>query len=51
MAVKKYSMELGHSVAEGTVRNFKRRYLEQLQSVRDPDLIISVPNATLGRPL
>ena len=50
-AVNKYSMELGHSIAEGTVRNFKRRYLEQLKSVRDPDLIISLPNATLGRPL
>lgn len=50
-AVKKYSMELGHSVAEGTVRNFKRKYLQQLKSVGDPDLVTCLPNAALGRPL
>ena len=27
-AVKKYSAEVGYSVFEGTVRNFKRKYLE-----------------------
>ena len=48
-AAKKYSSELGHSVAEGMVRNIKRRYLELLKSVGDPDAITSLPNAMLGR--
>ena len=33
------------------MRNFKRRYLELLKSVGDPDAVTSLPNATLGRPL
>ena len=41
-AVKKYSVELSHPVSEGTVRNFKRKYLEQLKSVTDPDLVTSL---------
>ena len=44
-AVKKYSVELGRPVSEGTVRNFKGKYLEQLKSVTDPDLITSLPSA------
>ena len=47
----KYSSELGHTVAEGTVRNFKCKYLEQLKTTPDPDAITSLPRATLGRPL
>jgi hypothetical protein len=50
-AFKKYSMELGHAVSEGTVRNFKHKYLKQLKSVGDPDLINSLPSAAVGRPL
>ena len=50
-AVKKYSAELGHHVSEGTVRNFKRKCLEQLKSVTDPDLVTSLPSAAVGRPL
>ena len=42
-AIKKHSMELGHAVSEGTVKNFKRKYLEQLKSVGDPDRINSLP--------
>ena len=44
-AVKKYSVELGHPVSEGTVRNFKRKYFEELKSVTDPDLVTSLPSA------
>ena len=44
-------MELNHRVSEDTVRNFKRKYLEQLKSVTDPDLITRVPSAAVGRPL
>ena len=51
VAVKKYSVELGHLVSEGTVRNFKRKYLEQLKSVIDPDLITSLSSAAVSRPL
>ena len=47
----KYSSELGHTVAVGTVRNFKCKYLEQLKTTRDPDAITSLPHAMLGRPL
>ena len=43
--VKKYSVELDHPVSEGTVRNFKRKYFEQLKSVTDPYLITSLPSA------
>ena len=32
-AIKNYSEELSYSVTEGTVRNFKGRYLEQLQKI------------------
>ena len=35
----------------GTVRNFKRTYLERLKSTLDPDAIKSLPHASLGRPL
>ena len=51
VVIKKHSMELGHAVSEGTVRNFKRKYLEQLKSVGDPDRINSLPSAAVGRPL
>ena len=44
-------MELSHPVSEGTVRNFKRKYLEQLKSVTDPDLVTSLPSVAVGRPL
>ena len=50
-AVEKFSVELGHRVSEGTVRNFKRKYLEQLKCVGDPDLVTSLPSASCGRPL
>ena len=41
-AVKKYSVELSHPVSEGTVRNFRCKYLEQLKTVTDPDLVTIV---------
>ena len=44
-------MELSHPVSEGTVRNFKHKYLEQLKSVTDPDLVTSLPSAAVSRPL
>ena len=50
-AVKKFSVELGYPVSEGTVRNFKRKYREQLKCVGDPDLVTSLPSASSGRPL
>ena len=50
-AVKKFPVELGHSVSEGTVRNFKRKYHEQLKCVSDPDLVTNLPSASSGRPL
>ena len=46
-AVKKYSVELGYSVSEGTVRNFKRKYLEQLKSEHDPDLVTALANCLM----
>ena len=50
-AVEKFSVELGHRVSEGTVRNFKRKYLEQLKCVGDLDLVTSLLSALCGRPL
>ena len=50
-AVNKYSTELGYTVSEATVRNFKRAYLERLKSTPDPDTITSLPTAAHGRPL
>ena len=50
-AVNKFSVELGHPVSGGTVRNFKRKYLEQLKFVTDPDLVTSLPSAAVDRPL
>ena len=50
-SVHKYSDELGFTISEGTVRNFKRTYLERLKSTPDPDAITSLPHASLGRPL
>ena len=44
-------MELSHPVSEGTVKNFKCKYLEQLKSVTNPDLVTSLPSAAVGRPL
>lgn len=49
--VYKYSAELGHSISESTVRNFKRTYLSKLKAGGDPDAITELPNAALGRPL
>ena len=45
-AVQKYSAELGFTISEGTVRNFKRTYLERLKSTPDPDAITSLPHTT-----
>ena len=50
-AVVKYSKDLGHSVSESSVRNIKKAYLDKLKTVQDPNDIISLPRATLGRPL
>ena len=50
-AVRKYSTELGYTLYEATVRNFKRNYLERLKVNLDPDDITSLPHASLGRPL
>ena len=50
-AVKKFSKELGHDLSEGTVRNFKRKYLDKVKSVGDPDSVTSLPSAPSGRPL
>ena len=50
-AVQKYSDELSLTISEGTIRNFKRTYLERLKSTPDPDAITSLPHASLGRPL
>ena len=43
--VKKFSVELGHRVSEGMVRNFKHKYLEQLKRVGNPDVVTSLPSA------
>ena len=51
LAVKKFSKELGHDLSEGTVRNFKRKYLDKVKSVGDPDSVTSLPSAPSGRPL
>ena len=48
-AVQKYSAELGFTLSEGTVRNFKRTYLERLKSTPDPDAITSLFSSSLGR--
>ena len=50
-AVQKFSAELGYTLSEGTVRNFKCTYLERLKSTPDPDTITSLPSSSLGRPL
>ena len=33
------------------MRNYKRKYLEQLKCVADPDLVTTLPSASCGRPL
>lgn len=49
-AVKKYSSELGVSVKESTVRQFKKAYYLQLHQGKDPDEIKSIPVKKRGRP-
>ena len=50
-AVVKYSKDLGHFVSESSVRNIKKAYLSKVKTVKDLNNIISLPHATLGRPL
>ena len=49
-AVHKYSAELGISVKESTVRQFKKAYYLQLNEGKDPDDIKMIPNKKRGRP-
>ena len=49
-AVQKYSAELGISVKESTVRQFKKAYYLQLNEGKDPDDIKAIPNKKRGRP-
>ena len=49
--VERFSSQLGFSVSEATVRNFKRVYLSKLKAGSDPDSITSFPDRALGRPL
>ena len=49
-AVQKYTTELGVSVKESTVRQFKKAYYLQLNEGKDPDEIKSIPNKKRGRP-
>lgn len=49
-AVQKYTAELGVSVKESTVRQFKKAYYLQLNEGKDPDDIKMIPNKKRGRP-
>ncbi len=49
-AVQKYTEELGVSVKESTVRQFKKAYYLQLNEGKDPDDIKMIPNKKRGRP-
>ena len=49
-AVQKYTVELGVSVKESTVRQFKKAYYLQLNEGKDPDDIKAIPNKKRGRP-
>lgn len=49
-AVKKYTTELGVSVKESTVRQFKKAYYLQLNQGKDPDDIKTIPIKKRGRP-
>lgn len=49
-AVHKYTAELGISVKESTVRQFKKAYYLQLNEGKDPDDIKMIPNKKRGRP-
>lgn len=49
-AVQKFSSELGVSVKESTVRQFKKGYYLQLNEGKDPDDIKAIPNKKRGRP-
>lgn len=49
-AVQKYTTELGVSVKESTVRQFKKAYYLQLNEGKDPDDIKAIPNKKRGRP-
>ena len=49
-AVKKYTSELGVSVKESTVRQFKKAYYLQLNQGKDPDEIKAIPIKRRGRP-
>jgi hypothetical protein len=49
-AVQKYTAELGVSVKESTVRQFKKRYYLQLNEGKDPDDIKAIPKKKRGRP-
>ena len=49
-AVDKFSAQLGYSLSEATVRNFKRIYLAWLKAKGDADDITTLPHHALGRP-
>ena len=49
-AVQKYTLELGVSVKESTVRQFKKAYYLQLNEGKDPDDIKMIPSRKRGRP-
>ena len=49
-AVHKYTAELGISVKESTVRQFKKAYYLQLNEGKDPDDIKAIPKKKRGRP-
>ena len=49
--VDKFSAQLGYSLSEATVRNFKRTYLARLRAEGDADAITTLPHHALGRPL
>ena len=47
----KFSRELGMNVSESSVRNMKKRYMQELLEQPDPDKIACLPHASRGRPL
>ena len=50
-AVTKYSAMLGHPISESTVRGLKKRYLAELERVKDPAMVKKLPRCKAGRPL
>ena len=50
-AALRFTQELSHCVSESSMRNMKKAYLRVLKSIPDPDKVVSLPHASLGRPL